>query len=88
MTKHIAPASAVHRPRRTPDRLGPLEVAIGMLVLATALSLVLVSRSVASRATVTARPPAVSVSVPPGPVERRLAPEGSRTERTIRGDAV
>ncbi len=87
-TQHAAPVSAADRPGRTLDRLGPLEIAIGLLVLATALSLVLVSRSVASRTTITARPPAVRVSAPPGPVERPLAPDDSRAERTTGGDVV
>jgi len=34
--------------RRSPDRLGPLEITIGLMVLSLALVLVLVGRSVAS----------------------------------------
>ncbi|MGE5226267.1 MAG: hypothetical protein ACM3OO_05270 [Planctomycetaceae bacterium] len=94
--KRTTTASATHRPRRAPDRLGPLEVAIGVLVLAVALSLVLVSRSVASRTTATAPPAAVRVAAPAavrlaasaGPPERRLVPEDTRSEPAARGDAV
>ena len=85
-TKHTA--TAAHRPRLAPDRLGPLEIAIGVLVLAVALSLVLVSRSVASRTTAAAPAPVVRVSGVPGPVARHLAPEDARSERTADGGVV
>ena len=86
MTKHTAVAA--HRPRRAPDRLGPLEIAIAVLVLVAALSLVLVSRSVASGTTAATRPAAVSVSSRPGPVGGRFALDGVRTEPTGRGGVV
>jgi hypothetical protein len=84
--KHPMTVSATHRPRRAPDRLGPLEIAIGVLVLAVALSLVLVSRSVASRTTAAAPPSVVRIS--PGPLERRLVPDDTQGEPTAPGDAV
>ncbi|MGZ4133164.1 MAG: hypothetical protein ACXVWF_08965, partial [Actinomycetota bacterium] len=55
-TTHAPATPAAHRGHRAPDRLGPLELAIALVVLSTALALVLVGRSVASRTTNAIRP--------------------------------